>query len=96
MEAWRIVSGFQKRSSVKSPSADTVADSATAAQNELLEAKTLELQDAWDAKSDKTAGWIWLMLNSSDTRLMPPDVHNTFNVSEYCELWKPTGPSRID
>jgi hypothetical protein len=65
---WRIVSGSQKHPSLKSPSADSVADSA--AQNELLEAKTLELQDAWDAKSDKAAGWIWLMLDQDQKTLV--------------------------
>ncbi|RXW16560.1 hypothetical protein EST38_g9290 [Candolleomyces aberdarensis] len=54
---WRIISGSQKRPKLKlpSPSKDnTTAESATAAaQAELLEAKTLELQDAWDAKSDR-------------------------------------------
>ncbi|KAJ2921828.1 hypothetical protein H1R20_g15267, partial [Candolleomyces eurysporus] len=64
---WRIVSGSQKRPKLKPPSAnnnnppaDSTTTSATAAaEAELREAKTLELQDAWDAKSDEAAGWIW-------------------------------------
>jgi hypothetical protein len=34
--------------------------------------------------------------SSGNTRLTPADVHNAFDASEYRELWKPTGPTRID
>ncbi|KAJ2935599.1 hypothetical protein H1R20_g1494, partial [Candolleomyces eurysporus] len=75
---WRIVSGSQKRPELKSPSPSedtTTVESATAsaaaaAQAELLQAKTLELQDAWNAKSDKAAGWIWLMLDKDQKTLV--------------------------
>jgi hypothetical protein len=35
-----------------------------------LRRKTLELQDTWDAKSDKAAGWIWLMLDQDQKTLV--------------------------
>ncbi|KAJ2922990.1 hypothetical protein H1R20_g14104, partial [Candolleomyces eurysporus] len=85
---WRIVSGSQKRPELKSPSPskdNTAVESATAtaaadAQAELLYAKTTELQDAWDAKSDKAAGWIWLMLDQDQKTLVDgckddPQIH---------------------
>ncbi|RXW14129.1 hypothetical protein EST38_g11725 [Candolleomyces aberdarensis] len=81
MEAWlksqglcRIVSGSQKHPELKSPSPskDTTAiesataSAAAAAQAELLEAKTLELQDTWDTengcKDDSCAMWTMLEL----------------------------------
>ena len=60
---WRIVSGSQKRPGLQSPSApkDTSATESTSTapgKAEVLDAKMLELQDAWDAKSDRAAGWI--------------------------------------
>ncbi|RXW11867.1 hypothetical protein EST38_g13990 [Candolleomyces aberdarensis] len=75
---WRIVSSSQKCPELKSPSPskdNTTAESATtsataAAQAKLLEVKTLKLQDAWDARSDKAAGWIWLMLDQDQKTLV--------------------------
>ncbi|KAF6751603.1 hypothetical protein DFP72DRAFT_1071287 [Ephemerocybe angulata] len=45
----------------------------SAAQQELcdaFEAKCAELQEAWDAKSDKAAGWIWLTLEQDQKMLV--------------------------
>ncbi|KAJ3531360.1 hypothetical protein NMY22_g8184 [Coprinellus aureogranulatus] len=77
---WRIVSGSQPRpgskpsppASTRSPSASTSSDKDTTAVPTSAgdDSKLLELQDAWDAKSDKAAGWIWLMLEQDQKTLV--------------------------
>ncbi|KAJ2922685.1 hypothetical protein H1R20_g14405, partial [Candolleomyces eurysporus] len=86
---WHIVSGSQKRPELKPPSArndnppsdSTTTSDTAAAQTELCEAKTLELQDVWDAKSDKAAGWIWLMLDQDQKTLVDGCKDNV------CAMW---------
>ncbi|KAJ2926389.1 hypothetical protein H1R20_g10712, partial [Candolleomyces eurysporus] len=75
---WRIVSGSQKHPELELPSASnnnppsnsTTTSASAAAQANLREAKTLELQDIWDAKSNKAPGWIWLMLDQDQKTLV--------------------------
>ncbi|RXW12759.1 hypothetical protein EST38_g13096 [Candolleomyces aberdarensis] len=62
-------------------SKSTTPSAAAAAQAELLEVKTLELQDAWDAKSGKAAGWIWLMLDQNQETLVDGCKDNP------CAMW---------
>jgi hypothetical protein len=74
---WRIVSGTTTRpvSQVSStpapaPSAADKDKPTSPPPQESSDAKILELQDAWDAKSDKAAGWIWLMLEQDQKTLV--------------------------
>ncbi|KAF6750843.1 hypothetical protein DFP72DRAFT_1071997 [Ephemerocybe angulata] len=82
---WCIVSGSSMRpvfrevdSSPQVTGATAPAQSAqsaipSAAQQELcdaFEAKCAQLQEAWDAKSDKAAGWIWLTLEQDQKTLV--------------------------
>ena len=63
---WRIVNGSQARPSFKSkPASPGSPQELSSLQQELreaFEAKCFELQDTFDARSNKAAGWIWLML----------------------------------
>ncbi|KAJ3529437.1 hypothetical protein NMY22_g8996 [Coprinellus aureogranulatus] len=77
---WRIVLGSQPHpgskpsppASTRSSSASTSSDKDTTAVPTSAgdDSKLLELQDAWDAKSDKAAGWIWLMLEQDQKTLV--------------------------
>ncbi|KAJ3520347.1 hypothetical protein NMY22_g12799 [Coprinellus aureogranulatus] len=77
---WRIVSGSQPHpgskplppASTRSPSASTSSDkdTTTVPMSTGDDSKLIELQDAWDAKRDKAAGWIWLMLEQDQKTLV--------------------------
>ena len=71
---WRIVNGSQARPSFKSkPASPGSPQELSSSQQELreaFEAKCFELQDAFDARSDKAAGWIWLMLEQDQKTLV--------------------------
>ena len=77
---WRLVSGQQLRptASPLPPSSSSSSQSASAGPSSSTSSrattsdpdKLLELQDAWDTKSDKAAGWIWLMLEQDQKNLI--------------------------
>ena len=58
---WRIVSGASKR-----PTAITV--SSPGGSNTSTTSPTEAELEAWDAKAEKASGWIFLMLEDSQTK----------------------------
>ena len=61
---WRIVAGLSLRPTTPASPGDA-ADSPAS----IADTATLALQESWDAKSDKAAGWIWLMLEQDQKTL---------------------------